>query len=146
MGVLKGLGEFGRLRFIDLLEDLTLASCVLELLLNLGYALLELAPCGLFILQIGSRFLSGRIAHPCLLLRAGKVTPESLNLSRPSTIMHIVAREPHLSIRELIQWNMEHSKHTSHFVEPLVNPGIVLIDQLQFPLQFGNFGGLSGHR
>ena len=41
---------------------------------------------------------------------------------------------------------MEHSKHTLRFIEPLVNPDIVLIDQLQFPLQFGNFGGLSGRR
>ena len=81
MGILKGLGEFGCLCFILLLEKLAIASCVLELLLNLGYALLELAPCGLFILQIGSLFLSGRIAHPFLLLRAGKVTPEGLNLS-----------------------------------------------------------------
>ena len=80
MGFLKGLGEFGRLSFILLLEELTLASGVFELLLNFGHPLLELAPGCLLILQIGSRFLRGRITHPCLLLRAGKVTPEGFDL------------------------------------------------------------------
>ena len=84
MGVLKSLGELGRLRFIPLLEELALASCVPELLLNLGYALLELTPGGLFILQICSRVLSGCITHPCLLLRTGKFTPKGLD--RSSTI------------------------------------------------------------
>ena len=77
----EGLGEFDRLCFIVLLDELTLASCILELLLNLGYALLELAPGVLFILQIDNRFLSDLMAHPCLLLHAGKVTPEGLDLS-----------------------------------------------------------------
>ena len=64
-----------------LLKELALASCVLELLLNIGYTLLELTQGGLFVLQIGGRFLSGRIAHPCLLFRAGKITPKGLDLS-----------------------------------------------------------------
>ena len=81
LGFLKGLGEFSRLSFILLLEELALGSGVLELLLNFGYPLLELAPGGLFGLQISNRFLSGRIAHPCMLLRACKVTPEGLDLS-----------------------------------------------------------------
>ena len=86
MGVLKRLGDFGRLHFIVLLEELALVSRVLDLLLSLGYALLQLAPCGLFLLQISSRFLSGRIAHPCLLLCAGKVNSEGFDLHR--TICH----------------------------------------------------------
>ena len=36
--------------------------------------------------------------------------------------------------------------HTLCLVELFVNTDIVLVDQLQFPLQFGNFGGLSSHR
>ena len=60
--------------------------------------------------------------------------------------MHIAARDLHLSIYILIQWNMEHLKHTLRFIEPLVLPNIVLINQLQFLLQFGNFGGMSGRR
>ena len=81
MGLLKGLGDFGRLSFILLLEELALASGILELLLNFGHPLLELALGDLFDLQISNRFLSGRITHPCLLLRTGKVTPEGLDLN-----------------------------------------------------------------
>ena len=41
---------------------------------------------------------------------------------------------------------MEYMKHTLRLVEPLINTDIILVNQLQFLLQFGNFGGLSGHR
>lgn len=58
--------------------------------------------------------------------------------------MHIAARKLQLSICKLIQSYMEYLKHTLRLVEPLVNTDIVLVDQLQFPLQFGNFGGLGG--
>ena len=49
LGFLKGLGEFGRFHFILLLKELALAI-VFELLLNLGYVLLELTPVALFVL------------------------------------------------------------------------------------------------
>ena len=64
----------------------------------------------------------------------------------PSAIMHIAARKLQLSICKLIQLYMEHLKHTLRLVEPLVNKDNVLVDQLQFLLQFRNFGGLSSRR
>ena len=60
--------------------------------------------------------------------------------------MHIAARKLQLSICKLIQLYMEYLKHTLRLVEPLINPDIVLVDQLQLLLQFGNFGGLRGRR
>ena len=41
---------------------------------------------------------------------------------------------------------MEHLKQTLRFVELLVNLNVVLLDQLQLPLEFGNFGRLRGRR
>ena len=71
LGVPKGLGNSVRLRFILLLKELALARCVLELLLNLGHALLELALCGLFLLQIAAAFSAAALLTlACSLARA----------------------------------------------------------------------------
>ena len=79
-GFPKGLIEFECLAFILLLEGLALVGGVLELFLYYRYLVLDLAPGGLFGLQICSRLISGRIAHPGLLLGPGKFTREGLDL------------------------------------------------------------------